>query len=108
MIECIRHTLPNGLRLNISPMKGAVTTSTWILVKGGSRVETKKDMGAFHLIEHCFFEAAGKKFPNPLALDEAVDAAGAELNAETGKEAVAYHAEHCASEGNFGLDILED
>ena len=65
MFECQRVTLPNGLRVVLTPMANSSTITTWIMVWGGSRFEERRKAGISHVMEHMFFKG-GLKYPTPL------------------------------------------
>jgi len=99
--------LKNGLRIVTVPLKQTKAVTVLILVRAGSRNEAEKNYGLAHFIEHMFFKG-GKKYPNTLAVAEAIDGAGGVFNAFTGKESVGYWVKIASKELPLALDVLSD
>lgn len=99
--------LKNGLRVLTVPIKQTKAVTALVLVRAGSRNETKREGGLAHFIEHMFFKG-GKKYPNMLAVSEAIDGAGGIFNAFTGKETVGYWIKIAAEKLPLALDVLSD
>lgn len=85
---CHRFTLPNGLPVLVVPTAGT-TVSTIVLVRVGSRYETKATSGLAHFIEHMHFKGTSKR-PTFLELNKDLDSLGAEYNAFTDREVTGY------------------
>ena len=99
--------LKNGLKILTAPLKQTKAITVLVLVRAGSRNETKKENGLAHFIEHMFFKG-GKKYPNTLAVAEAIDGAGGIFNAFTGKETVGYWVKITSGKLPLALDVLSD
>jgi predicted Zn-dependent peptidase len=82
--------LKNGLAVIEVPSSDAESVVVDIFVKTGSRSETPKENGISHFLEHFLFKGT-KKYPSALAISEAIDAIGGEMNANTGKEHTQYY-----------------
>ena len=55
------HTLPSGLRLVTIPMPAATTATVLVLVKCGSKYETKDLSGISHFLEHMMFKGTQQR-----------------------------------------------
>ena len=84
-------TFKNGLRVITIPMENANSITVLILVKTGSRNETKDINGISHFLEHMFFKGT-KKRPDTLSISETLDSVGGEYNAFTSKEITGFWA----------------
>ncbi len=99
--------LKNGVRVLTIPMPGVESVTTMILVKTGSRNETKAQAGISHVLEHMVFKGT-KKYPTPMALAEAVDGVGAEQNAFTSKEYTGFYITSAAKHVPLALDVQSE
>jgi len=97
----------NGLRVITVPMKGTQAVTVLVLVKVGSKNETKQVSGISHFLEHMFFKGT-KKRPSTLALIEPLDRVGGMYNAFTGKEHTGYWAKVDANNLDLALDWVSD
>ncbi|MFH1611939.1 MAG: pitrilysin family protein [bacterium] len=100
-------TLKNGLRIITVPMEGTKTASVLVLVKTGSKYETKEINGISHFLEHMFFKGT-KKRPNTLAIAELLDRVGGEYNAMTSQEYTGYYAKVNSDNFELALDWVSD
>jgi predicted Zn-dependent peptidase len=99
--------LNNGLRVITVPLKETKSVTIIILVKVGSRYETKELNGTSHFVEHLFFKGT-KKRPSALALTKELDGLGAEYNAFTGKDHTGYYIKVNSEKMEIALEILSD
>lgn len=99
--------LKNGLTLLQVPIPGAKSVLVDIFVKVGSRHEDRRINGISHFLEHLFFKGS-KKFPTAHALSHALDAIGAEYNANTGKEHTQYYIKAAKKHFRFIFETLAD
>lgn len=102
-----KKVLPNGLTLLMVPVKGAKSVMVDMFVKTGSRQETKTINGISHFLEHLFFKGS-KKYPTAAELSHALDAIGAEYNANTGKEHTQYYIKAAKKHLPFIFEALTD
>lgn len=102
-----KHTLKNGLRVIIAPMKETETATVFIMTGVGSRYETRAENGLAHFLEHMFFKGTEKR-PNAIDISKELDGLGAEYNAYTGKDRTAYYAKVEARHWDTALDIVSD
>ncbi|MFI5265691.1 MAG: insulinase family protein, partial [Candidatus Levyibacteriota bacterium] len=60
-MKYILHTLPNGLKVVLVPIKEVESATTLVLVGAGSRYEHKKNSGISHFLEHMAFKGTKKR-----------------------------------------------
>ncbi len=99
--------LSNKIPLIIAPMPGVKTTTALVMVKTGSKYETRAESGLSHFLEHMFFKGT-KLRPNTLALSAELDALGGEYNAFTSKEYTGYYVKVAAGKLGVALEIMGD
>lgn len=99
--------LKNKLPLLFIPMQGTKTVTVLVVVKTGSKNETKLESGLSHFIEHMFFKGTPRR-PNTLALASELDALGGEYNAFTSKEYTGYYIKAESHKLPQALDIVSD
>ncbi len=97
----------NGLTAIISPQVGTDAVTVLVMVKVGSRYETKSFNGIAHFTEHLLFKGT-KKRPSTLLISQELDSIGADYNAFTGKEYTGYYIKSAAKNLTLCLDILSD
>lgn len=100
-------TLANGLRVITGSLEGTKAVTCLVLVKAGSRYETKDINGISHFLEHMFFKGA-EKFKTAKAVSEAIDGVGGDFNAFTGKEYAGYYVKVASEQKLMALDVLSD
>jgi predicted Zn-dependent peptidase len=101
------HTLKNGLRVILVPLKDTNTATVVIMVGTGSRYESERENGLAHFLEHMFFKGTVKR-PNAKAIAEELDAIGAQNNAFTAKNRTAYYAKADSVHVEKILDVISD
>lgn len=107
MLTIKKTILSNKLRLVVVPMKSTEAVTVMILVRAGSRYETKKINGIAHFLEHMFFKG-GKRYPTPRSVSEAIDSIGGAFNAFTGEEYVGYYIKVSKEKIKIAFDVLSD
>lgn len=100
-------TLKNGLRIITVSQKETQTATVLILVKTGSKYETKDISGISHFLEHMLFKGTEKR-KGPLAVAEELDSVGGEFNAFTGEEYTGYYAKVNHLYFDIALDWVSD
>jgi len=98
--------LSSGLRVVSDSMPGLRTASLGVVIGAGSRHERVKEHGLSHLLEHMAFKGTRRRSARDIA--EEIEAAGGDLNAETGVEQTAYFARVLGRDCGLALDILGD
>ena len=96
-------TLDNGLRIITIPLKESKSVTVLILVKTGSKYETKEISGISHFLEHMCFKGTGKR-PLPIDISETLDSIGGNFNAFTSQEYTGYYARVASSHFETALD----
>lgn len=102
-----KKVLPNGLRLLTIPMPSFESATVLVMVKAGSRYETKKNSGISHFLEHMAFKGTERR-PNAMAISSLIDGIGGEFNAFTGKEYTGYYIKSAKTHVGTSLDVLAD
>lgn len=102
-----KHTLKNGLRILLAPMKETQTATVIVMTGVGSRYESRAENGLAHFLEHMFFKGTEKR-PTAMDISKELDAIGAEYNAYTGKDRTAYYAKVEAHHWETALDVVSD
>lgn len=99
--------LKNNLRVLAAPMLGVKSATVLLLVKAGSRYETKKLNGIAHFAEHMFFKGT-KKRPTALEIASLIDGLGAEFNAFTSKEYTGFYIKAASTHLDLVTEVLSD
>ena len=99
--------LKNGITVLDVPMPQTNACTVLVLVKVGSRYESKKINGASHFLEHLFFKGT-KKRPTTLSLSKELDSVGAEFNAFTSKNVTGFYVKINYENLELAIDLLSD
>jgi predicted Zn-dependent peptidase len=99
--------LKNGLRIIAVPDKNTQAVTVLLLVKTGSKNETKEINGISHFLEHMLFKGT-KKRPTSTEVAEALDKIGGNYNAFTSEDFTGYFAKVEASHFDLALDWVAD
>ncbi|OGH51233.1 MAG: hypothetical protein A3G13_00660 [Candidatus Levybacteria bacterium RIFCSPLOWO2_12_FULL_37_7] len=102
-----RSVFPNGLRVLTIPMPSFESATVLVMVRAGSRYETRRNNGISHFLEHMAFKVTSRR-PSALEISSLVDGIGGEVNAFTGKETTGYYIKSQATHIDLSLDILSD
>jgi predicted Zn-dependent peptidase len=100
-------TLPNGLKIVVTPLEGTQSVTVLVLAGAGSRFENKSISGISHFIEHLFFKGA-KRYRNAGEVAAAIDAVGGDFNAFTGKEYAGYYVKLASHQKEVAFDVIGD
>jgi predicted Zn-dependent peptidase len=101
-----RTELPNGLVVITEPMDHVRTVALGVWVAAGSRFEDAPRNGVSHFIEHILFKGTATR--SALAIAQAMDAIGGQLNAFTDKEQTCYYLRVLSDHVEDGLAVLAD
>jgi predicted Zn-dependent peptidase len=101
-----RATLSNGVTVITEPMDHVRTVALGVWIAAGSRYEDAPHNGISHFIEHILFKGTATR--SALAIAEAVDAIGGQLNAFTDKEHTCYYLRVLRDHLAEGMAILTD
>ncbi|MGB8360797.1 MAG: pitrilysin family protein [Acidimicrobiia bacterium] len=99
-------TLPNGLRVITEPMPSLRSVALGCWVDTGTRDENANEAGVSHFLEHLLFK--GSEQLSARAVNETLDAIGAESNAFTSKEATCFWTRLLDQDLPVGLDVLSE
>ena len=98
--------LDNGVRLIVKQMSGLMSVSMGIIVGTGACVESDKEDGISHFIEHMMFKGTSKR--TAFQISDRMDAIGAQVNAFTGKDLTCYYAKSTSGHAAEAFEILSD
>src|SRR5438094_1559040 len=100
-------TLPNGLPLHRVELEGTRSVTALVAFDAGARTERAEENGMAHFLEHLVFKG-GEKYPTYRDVNETAERLGAQLNAYTSHDLVAFHIT-CRSEAALpAIDLLTD
>src|SRR5438270_9697624 len=83
-------TLPNGLPLHRVALPGTRATTILVAFDAGARTERPEENGMAHFLEHLVFKG-GEQFPTYRDVNDTAERLGAQLNAYTSHDIVAFH-----------------
>ncbi len=98
--------LDNGLRLVVNQMSGLMSVTMGILVHTGASVESDKEDGISHFIEHMMFKGTKKR--TAFKISDEMDRIGAQMNAFTGKDLTCYYAKSTSDHAREAFALLAD
>jgi predicted Zn-dependent peptidase len=102
------HTkLKNGLTVYVVPMRSTEAVTVLVLVRAGSKYETKRRSGLSHFLEHMFFKGTTNR-PTSRDVAETLDRVGGEYNAFTDKERTGYYAKVDRKHLELAIDWVSD
>lgn len=104
MYKC--QTLKNGLTIVGEEIPYVKSVSLGIWINTGSRLETPKESGVSHFIEHMLFKGTKNRTAKDIARD--IDNIGGQINAFTNKECTCYYVHLLDEHINIGIDVLSD
>src|SRR4029079_9714539 len=88
-------------------MQDNYTAKVLVLVRTGSKYETKKLNGISHFLEHMCFKGTEKR-PKAIDISKELDALGSQYNAFTSQEYTGYYAKSDARHFKKIFDIVSD
>src|SRR2546422_8691346 len=99
--------LPNGLPLHRVALEGTRAVTVLVAFDAGARTERPEENGMSHFLEHLVFKG-GESYPTYRDVNETAERMGAQLNAYTSHDVVAFHIT-CRSEAAMAaVDLLSD
>lgn len=101
------NALDNKLNYISVPMSGTKTVTVLLVVKTGSKYESRQESGLSHFLEHMFFKGTIKR-PTALALSSELDSIGGEYNAFTSKEYTGYWIKVSSEKTESALELVSD
>jgi predicted Zn-dependent peptidase len=99
--------LPNGLPLHRIAIPGTRAVTILVAFDAGARTERPEENGMAHFLEHLVFKG-GEKYPHYRDVNEAAERIGAQLNAYTSHDLVAFHITARAERALEAIDLLTD
>lgn len=96
----------NGISLIVKQMPGLMSVTMGIIVHTGAGVESDKEDGISHFIEHMMFKGTEKR--TAFCISDEMDAIGAQMNAFTSKDITCYYAKSTTAHAAEAFDILSD
>ena len=87
-------------------MSGLMSVTMGILVHTGASVESDKEDGISHFIEHMMFKGTKKR--TAYQISDEMDRIGAQMNAFTGKDITCYYAKSTTGHAQEAFEILAD
>lgn len=99
--------LANGAQLVLAPMAGRDSVAASILVRVGSRWESKRLAGVSHFLEHIVFKGT-EHFPTSRDVSQSIEGIGGVLNASTDKELTTFWARVPGAHLELALRLLFD
>ncbi len=98
--------LDNGIRLTVKQMSGLMSVSMGIIVGTGACVESDREDGISHFIEHMMFKGTERR--TSFQISDNMDAIGAQVNAFTSKDITCYYAKSTSNHAAEAFEILSD
>src|SRR5215204_5156224 len=100
-------TLDNGLPIHHVELEGTRAATVLVAFEAGARTERADENGIAHFLEHLVFKG-GERYPTYREVNETAERLGAQLNAYTSHDAVAFHVT-CRVEALMdAVDLLTD
>jgi predicted Zn-dependent peptidase len=99
--------LPNRLPLHRIAIPGTRAVTTLVAFDAGARTERPEENGMAHFLEHLVFKG-GENYPTYRDVNEAAERIGAQLNAYTSHDLVAFHITARAERALEAIDLLTD
>ena len=107
MIEIEQTTLATGLPLVKLQMPGTRAVTALVAFDAGARTEREDENGMAHFLEHLVFKG-GEKYSTYRDVNETAERLGAQLNAYTSHDVVAFHITARAESLMPAVDLLSD
>ncbi|HEY6958728.1 MAG TPA: pitrilysin family protein, partial [Candidatus Limnocylindria bacterium] len=102
-----KRVLPNGVRVLVAEMPEARSASLAVFVGAGSRMESRKDAGTGHFLEHIVFKGTAKR-PTAAEISQEIESRGGVVNAATDKEVTVFWSRVPARHWRVALDVVAD
>jgi predicted Zn-dependent peptidase len=99
--------LANGLPLHRLALPGTRALTVLVAFDAGARTERPEENGMAHFLEHLVFKG-GVDYPTYRDVNESAERIGAQLNAYTSHDIVAFHITVRAESAPAAIDLLTD
>ncbi|MER3412636.1 MAG: peptidase M16 [Armatimonadota bacterium] len=106
MSQVLTFVLPNGVRVVSEPFDSVQSVAVGVWCHTGSRLESDRQAGVSHLIEHMLFKGTQRRTAEEIAQE--IEGRGGHLNAFTSKESTCYYARVLSGDLDTALDVLCD
>jgi predicted Zn-dependent peptidase len=100
-------TVSNGLPLHRVELEGTRSITILVAFDAGARAERAEENGMAHFLEHLVFKG-GEKYGTYRDVNETAERLGAQLNAYTSHDLVAFHITARAEAAMEAIDLLTD
>jgi predicted Zn-dependent peptidase len=100
-------TAPNGLPIHRVQLDGTRAVTALVAFDAGARTERPEENGMAHFLEHLVFKG-GEKYVTYRDVNETAEHLGAQLNAYTSHDLVAFHITVRAEGALEAIDLLTD
>ncbi|MFL5821204.1 MAG: M16 family metallopeptidase [Solirubrobacteraceae bacterium] len=107
MASIVTEQLENGLPVHRVPLPGTRVVTVLAAFDAGARTERPEENGMAHFLEHLVFKG-GEKYPTYRDVNETAERLGAQLNAYTSHDLVAFHITARAQAAMEAIDLLTD
>ena len=107
MIEIEQRTIETGLPVVSLQMPGTRAVTVLVAFDAGARTERAEENGMAHFLEHLVFKG-GEKYATYRDVNNTAERLGAQLNAYTSHDIVAFHITCRAEAINEAVDLLSD
>ncbi len=98
--------LSNGLRVVTDKISNVETAALGVWIKAGSRLESEKNNGVAHFLEHMAFKGTTTRSATDIA--QAIENVGGYVNAGTSRETTSYYIRVLKNDVPLGMEILSD
>src|SRR4030081_2642105 len=102
-----RKPLSNGLPVYRVAIDGTRAVTLLVAFDAGARTERPEENGMAHFLEHMVFKG-GEKYPTYRDVNETAERMGAQLNAYTSHDLVAFHITSRSEAAMSAVDLLSD
>jgi len=100
-------TAPNGLPIHRVQLDGTRAVTALVAFDAGARTERPEENGMAHFLEHLVFKG-GETYADYRAVNGTAERIGAQLNAYTSHDLVAFHITVRAEKALEAIDLLTD
>jgi len=107
MAQIASTTLSNGLPLHRVALEGTRALTALVAFDAGARTERPEENGMAHFLEHLVFKG-GELYDDYRKVNETAERIGAQLNAYTSHDLVAFHITARAEKAMEAIDLLTD
>lgn len=94
-----------GLTVALASQPASQAVTVLMMVRTGSKYETRQEGGLSHFLEHMFFKGT-EKYPDTASLSAALDSIGADFNAFTSKEYTGYYIKAAKRHADLAFGVL--